>query len=254
MKPTLLIPIYEHKDEIATVVDSLGPTGLPCLIVNDGSGAETRAVLEQLVAKNPWVTLHHRAQNGGRGAALKTGYRIAFEHGYSHVLQLDADGQHDTADVPAFVAAMADDPGVLVLGAPQFDDSAPKSRLYGRQLSRLMVWLATRSLAVDDPLCGFRGIPLRPTVALLDAIPTGDHMEFDPQLIIQLCWAGVAVRNVPTRVVYRSGGLSHFDALWDNLRLSGMYARALGGMLWRLPLGRGAAASESGPGADKDSQ
>ncbi len=253
MKPTLLIPIYEHKDEIGAVVDSLAPAGLPCLIVNDGSGAETRAVLEQLAARNPWVRLHHRAQNGGRGAALKTGYRLAFEHGYSHALQLDADGQHDAADVPAFVAAMTLDPNALVLGAPQFDDSAPKSRLYGRQLSRLMVWIATRSVAVDDPLCGFRGIPLRPTVALLDAISTGDHMEFDPQLIIQLCWAGVAVRNVPTRVVYRSGGLSHFDALWDNVRLSGMYARALGGMLWRLPLGRGTAASESAAGPEEDS-
>ena len=250
MKPTLLIPIYEHKDEIGAVVDSLGPAGLPCLIVNDGSGAETRAVLEQLAAQNPWVRLHHRAQNGGRGAALKTGYRIAFEHGYSHALQLDADGQHDAADVPAFVAAMADDPHALVLGAPRFDASAPKSRLYGRQLSRWMVWLATRSVAVDDPLCGFRGIPLGPTVALLDAIPTGDHMEFDPQLIIQLCWAGVEVRNIPTRVVYRSGGLSHFDALWDNVRLSGMYARALGGMLWRLPLARAAAESDSGSAKD----
>jgi len=141
---------------------------------------------------------------------------------------------------------MADDPRALVLGAPQFDDSAPKSRLYGRQLSRLMVWLATRSVAVEDPLCGFRGIPLQPTVALLDGVPTGDHMEFDPQLIIQLCWAGLEVRNVPTRVVYRSGGLSHFDALRDNARLSRMYARALGGMLWRLPQGRATRAVASG--------
>ena len=252
MKPTLLIPIYEHKDEIAAVVDSLRSAALPCLIVNDGSGAETRTVLEQLAASNPWLRLHHRARNGGRGAALKTGYRLAFEHGYSHALQLDADGQHAASDVPAFLAAMVDAPRALVLGAPQFDDSAPKSRLYGRQLSRLMVWLATRSLAVDDPLCGFRGIPLQPTVALLDSVPTGDHMEFDPQLIIQLCWAGVEVRNVPTRVVYRSGGLSHFDALWDNVRLSGMYARALGGMLRRLPTGRQPARPESDTGSAGD--
>jgi len=254
MKATLLIPIYEHKDEIGAVVDSLAPARLPCLIVNDGSGAETRAVLEQLASQNPWVKLHHRERNGGRGAALKTGYRLAFEQGYTHALQLDADGQHESADVPVFVAAMQEDPQALVLGAPQFDESAPKIRLYGRQLSRLMVWIATRSVAVEDPLCGFRGIPLRPAVALLDAIPTGDHMEFDPQLIIQLCWAGVQVRNVPTRVVYRSGGLSHFDALWDNVRLSSMYSRSLGGMLWRLRLGRAAAASRSDARSGKDAR
>jgi len=253
VRPTLLIPIYDHKDEIAAVVDSLRPAELPCLIVNDGSGAETRAVLETIAEQNPWVVLHHRPQNGGRGAALKTGYRLALEHGYSHALQLDADGQHDAADVPDFLATMADDPAALVLGAPRFDASAPKSRLYGRQLSRWMVWLATRSYAVEDPLCGFRGIPLQPTVALLDAIPTGDHMEFDPQLIIQLCWAGVPVRNVPTRVVYRVGGLSHFDALRDNVRLSGMYARALGGMLRRLPHGRPVRPSGRAAGPDAGS-
>lgn len=249
MKPTLLIPIYDHKDEIGAVVDSLRFAELPCFIVDDGSNAETRKVLETIAAQNPWVTLHHRDRNGGRGAALKTGYRLALEHGYSHALQLDADGQHDARDVPAFLEAMAADPQALVLGEPRFDESAPKSRLYGRQLSRWMVWAATRSFAVVDPLCGFRGIPLRSTVALLDAAETGDHMEFDPQLIIQLCWAGVPVRNVSTRVVYRSGGLSHFDAVRDNVRLSGVYARALFGMLWRLPFGRSARARRSGEGA-----
>jgi hypothetical protein len=98
-----------------------------------------------------------------------------------------------------------------------------------------MVWLATRSFDVVDPLCGFRGIPLAETLELLDAIPTGDHMEFDPELVIRLHWAGVPVRNLPTRVVYRRGGLSHFDTLRDNARLSGVYARSLVGMLTRLP-------------------
>ena len=91
--------------------------------------------------------------------------------------------------------------------------SAPRSRLYGRQLSRAMVWTATLSLDITDPLCGFRGIPLRATVELLDAVTTGDHMEFDPQLVIRLHWRGVPVRNVPTRVVYDPHGVSHFDML-----------------------------------------
>jgi hypothetical protein len=143
---------------------------------------------------------------------------------------------------------MEREPRALVLGAPRFDATAPRSRLYGRQLSRLMVWLATLSFDVEDPLCGFRGIPLAETLAVLAAAPTGDHMEFDPELVILLHRAGVPVRNVPTRVVYRRGGLSHFDAVRDNARLSSVYARSLGVMLARLPgslLGRGASAKDA---------
>jgi glycosyltransferase involved in cell wall biosynthesis len=235
VKATFLIPIYEHKDEIAEVVASLLGFGLPVLVVDDGSGAETRRVLEELARRHPQVEIHRRSHNGGRGAALKTGYRLAFERGFSHALQLDADGQHHAPDAPAFLAAMEQEPLALVLGAPRFDASAPKIRLYGRQLSRVMVWLTTLSFDVEDPLCGFRGIPLAPTVALLDRIATGDHMEFDPELVIQLHWAGVPVRNVPTRVVYREGGLSHFDTVRDNARLTTVYIRAVGGMLRRLP-------------------
>lgn len=235
MKPCLLIPIFDHKDEIGGVVASLAFAGLPCLIVDDGSGPATRAVLAELAKQHPWLEVHRRAHNGGRGAALKTGYRRAAERGFSHALQLDADGQHEARDVPAFLAAMADTPAALVLGAPIFDASAPKARLYGRQLSRGMVWLTTWSFAVTDPLCGFRGIPLAATVAWLDSHASGDHMEFDPELVIGLHRAGVPVRNVPTRVVYREGGLSHFDTLRDNVRLTAVYSRSLAGLLpWAL--------------------
>jgi hypothetical protein len=201
-------------------------------------------VLDDLEARHGAVTVHHRPRNGGRGAALKTGYRLAFERGFSHALQLDADGQHHAPDVPAFLAAMESAPEALVLGAPVFDETAPRSRLYGRQLSRVMVWLTTLSFDVNDPLCGFRGIPLAPTLARLDDVATGDHMEFDPELVIQLHWAGVPVRNVPTEVVYRQGGLSHFDTVRDNARLSWVYTRAIGGMLLRLP---GRALGRAGP-------
>jgi len=232
MNVTFLIPIYQHKDEIGGVVASLEPYGLPCTIIDDGSDAATRAVLASLTQRFPRVSVHRRDRNGGRGAALKTGYRLAQQRGYTHALQLDADGQHDAADVPSFLREMEAHPTALVLGAPRFDSSAPRSRLYGRQLSRAMVWMATRSYDVEDPLCGFRGVPLAPPVALLERKATGDHMEFDPQFVIEMQRAGVPVRNVPTRVVYAEGGLSHFDMLRDNARMTRVYAKALLGAPW----------------------
>lgn len=246
MKPCLLVPIYEHKDEIGGVVSALEPLRLPCLVIDDGSGAETQGVLQGLAGTHPWLSVHRRERNGGRGAALKTGYRLAAQCGFSHAIQLDADGQHAACDIPRFLEEIARHPTALVLGAPLFDATAPRSRLYGRQLSRAMVWLATLSFDVVDPLCGFRAIPLAPTVALLDEVQTGDHMEFDPELLIHLHRRGIPVRTLPTRVVYNPGGLSHFDTWRDNLRLSRVYARSLlstPGILiasWRGPSGRGA--------------
>ena len=75
------------------------------LIVDDGSADPTREALEAVQAEFPFVRVRHRGQNGGRGAALKTGYRWALEEGFSHALQLDADDQHDAKSAPAFLAA-----------------------------------------------------------------------------------------------------------------------------------------------------
>ena len=236
MKTCLLIPIYNHKDGIGPVVSSLESCGLHCFVVDDGSDAATRAVLAAIEARYPWVEVAHRERNGGRGAALKTGYRLAARAGFSHAIQLDADGQHDGADVKRFLEEIARDPRALILGSPIFDESAPKSRLYGRQLSRAMVWLSTLSFDIRDPLCGFRGIPLAETVALIDSVRTGDAMEFDPELVIRLHWRGLAIRTLPTRVVYEPGGLSHFHMLGDNARMTWLYTRSLAGMGIRLPL------------------
>ena len=236
MKPCLLIPIYDHKDGIGRVVTSLEEYGLHCFVIDDGSNAATRAVLDTIEARHPWIEVFHRERNGGRGAALKTGYRLALRAGFTHAIQLDADGQHDAADVKRFVAEIARDPEALVLGTPIFDESVPKSRLYGRQLSRAMVWLTTLSFDISDPLCGFRGIPLAASVALIDSVRTGDAMEFDPELVIRLHWRGLAIRTLPTRVVYEPGGLSHFHMLGDNARMTWLYTRSLAGMAIRLPL------------------
>jgi glycosyltransferase involved in cell wall biosynthesis len=234
-RPCLLIPCYDHGDTVGKVVDALAATGLPCLIVDDGSAPPTRRALEELAASRSFVEVHRRAENGGKGAALITGYRRAAELGFTHVLQLDADDQHDAADAPRMLETMRRHPAALVLGAPLFDRDVPRSRLYGRQISRVMVWLLTLSTDVRDPLCGFRGIPLAPTVALLDRVRAGEHMDFDPELVVRLYWKGLEIVSVPTKVRYQPGGLSHFDVVWDDLRLVSLYSRLLLGTLWRLP-------------------
>jgi hypothetical protein len=238
----LLVPIFDHGETIEGVLEGLAPLGLPCLVVNDGSGPQTTAVLSGLAARFPWVELAHLAVNRGRGAALRHGYRAAHRRGFSHVVQLDADGQHDPSEVGALLAAAERDPGALVLGEPRFDESAPRSRLYGRRLSQLIVWGYTGSFAVGDPLCGFRCFPLAPTVALLDRYRFGDRMDFDPEIVVRLAWDGVPIVNVPVRVRYFAQGRSHFRLVRDNVLIAATYGRLLLAGIGRVRvLGRGAA-------------
>jgi len=150
-------------------------------------------------------------------------------------VQLDADGQHNASDVPRFVAAMRAHPNALVLGVPEFDASAPLARIYARQLSRGLVWLACLSRVVPDPLCGFRGVPLAPALAVIASARTGDWMDFEPDLAVRMVWHGTPIATVPTRVIYPEGGISHFSVARDYPRLASLYARLLGGMLWRAP-------------------
>ncbi|MCP5059180.1 MAG: glycosyltransferase family 2 protein [bacterium] len=235
MKPALLIPVHQHAEPLAAVLEGLAGLGMPCFVIDDGSDAANRERMDELARLYEFVELHHCAENLGKGVALRSGFRLAAHRGYSHVIHLDADGQHATAEVPRFLDAMAAHPGALVLGAPRFDASVPRARLASRQLSRGLVWLATLSFAIEDPLVGFRGVPLEPTLALLDQVRTGDHMEFEPEMAVRLVWAGVPVVNLPTPIVYPKGGHSNFDILWDDLRLAWLYIRLFFGMLVRSP-------------------
>jgi glycosyltransferase involved in cell wall biosynthesis len=225
VNPCLLVPIYNHKDTIGAVLDSLAYLELPCLVVDDGSDETTQEVLRGERARRPWVELSRLPVNRGRGAALRHGYCRAAERGFSHVVQLDADGQHDPADVPKFLEAARRQPEALVLGRPIFGTDSPAVRRQGRRLSQAFVWAVTGSYAIEDPLCGFRCFPLRRTVPLLDAVRLGDRMEFDPEIVVRLAWAGVPIVNVPTRVRYFRGGLSNFRMVRDNALIVRAYAR-----------------------------
>ncbi|MCP5040232.1 MAG: glycosyltransferase family 2 protein [bacterium] len=233
MNPCLLVPVYDHGEQAVQVIADLAAFDLPCVVVDDGSDASTKQALSQVAARSPWVRLETRSSNGGKGAALKTGYRLAHRLGFSHVIQLDADGQHDTDDIPRLLELAKAHPEAMILADPVFEN-APLSRLYGRRISRFWVWVECRSTAIHDPLCGFRCLPLEPLLAILDRNPCGDHMDFDPEIAVRLVWEGVAVVNFRSRISYDSGGVSHFNMLWDNVRISWLHTRLVFGMLARL--------------------
>ncbi|BCX80822.1 polyprenyl-phospho-N-acetylgalactosaminyl synthase [Methylomarinovum caldicuralii] len=232
-EPCAVIPVYNHSDRLGTIVAALRSHGLPCFLVDDGSDPAHRRVIDSLGDEGGVTVLRH-ARNRGKGAAVKTGLRAARAAGFSHALQIDADGQHELADVPAFLEVARSRPEAAVCGRPRFDASMPRSRYYGRWLTHVWVWINTASLAIPDAMCGFRVYPLAVLEPLLEKV-RGDRMDFDIEILVRLHWAGVPMVWLPTRVRYRADGVSHFRAWEDNWRISRMHARLflqrLGG--WR---------------------
>ena len=231
-----VIPVYNHGTAVGAVVRAIRSHGLPVLLVDDGSEPACAAVLDALSAADTAVHLERLPLNQGKGGAVMAGLRAARARGWSHALQIDADGQHDTADIPRFAAAAAAHPDHFVCGCPVYDASVPKARLYGRYATHVWVWINTLSLAIRDSMCGFRVYPLAAVVPLIDAVRIGRRMDFDVEVAVRLFWRGVPVLNQPTRVSYPSDGVSHFRALQDNLLISWMHTRLFFGMLARLPL------------------
>jgi glycosyltransferase involved in cell wall biosynthesis len=236
MKPCVIIPFYNHAGAIAGVVAALEPLGLPCRIVDDGSDAAAQRVLEQIGARHDWVTLQRLASNQGKGAAVMAGCDAALAAGFTHALQIDADGQHDVADVPKLLELARRWPSAVISGAAVYDESVPRSRLYGRYLTHVWVWINTLSLEIRDSMCGLRVYPLADACRIWRETHVGRRMDFDTEILVRLSWQGTRVVNVPTRVTYPSDGVSHFKMLKDNAYISLMHTRLFFGMLWRMPM------------------
>ena len=235
-QPLAIVPVYNHPDTVGAMVQGILQAGLPCLLVDDGSESRCAAVLDVLAQQHaPVVQLLRLVHNQGKGGAMVAAMRHAWAQGYSHVLQIDADGQHAVADIPAFVQLAQRHPCAMICGAPAYDASVPKVRLYGRYATHVWVWINTLSLDIQDSMCGFRVYPLRSAMQVLDQQRLGQRMEFDTEILVHLHWQGVPFVTQRTAVTYPQDGLSHFRAWRDNALISGMHARLFIGMLSRSP-------------------
>ena len=235
MNGCFLIPIYNHHETINSTVQHLLPFGFAIIIADDGSDSATKAVLAELAQRYAQVEIITLPQNGGKGAAMCAAMLRAHQLGFSHGLQIDADGQHDVADVPKFWQAAAKCPAALISGAPVYDSSMPLGRKIGREITHFWVRIETLSLQIKDSMLGFRVYPLQSCVDIIQTHRIGQRMDFDIEIMVRLFWHGVPVQFLPTKVIYPVGGRSHFNMLKDNWLISKMHTRLFFGMLLRLP-------------------
>ncbi len=233
-KPAFVVPVYQHGNTLAGVLDSLRGMQHEVIVVNDGSDDYHAEMIRQS-CEAVGVTLLERESNGGKGAAVIDGIRLAKAQGYSHAFQLDADGQHAVERAREFLVQAEHHPDAMILGYPRYDSTVPIGRRIARWLTHVWVWINTLSLAVRDSMCGFRVYPVDPALAVIDAGVRSRHMEFDTEICVRACWRGIKIINLPVEVHYPREGHSNF-AMWrDNARISWMHTRLFFGMLLRSP-------------------
>lgn len=232
--PCALIPTYNHTRALKTTITKLRALDLPVIVFDDGSEPGTARQIAEICRAQEGVELARSAINEGKGAAVISGLRLAAARGYSHALQVDADGQHDLSCSAVMLKIARDNPQALVTGKPLFDESVPRTRLVARWLTHIWVSINTISLRVIDSMCGFRIYPVTATLTIVEESVIAKRMAFDTEIMVRMIWNGVPVIATPVRVIYPAGNHSNFQLWRDNLELSAMHARLFFTMLWRI--------------------
>jgi len=238
-RPLILIPSYNTGPILRETVAGALTGEAQVWVVIDGSTDGSPDLIEGLAGPgNPKLRILKIARNSGKGAAVLHGLRQALHEGFSHILTMDADGQHPAAHLSKFLELSARFPDALILGRPVFDSSAPAVRVAGRKISNFWANLETLGWGIDDSLFGMRLYPAKPLLNALESTRFARRFDFDPEIAVRLAWAGVPTINLATPVRYPSkdeGGISQFRYLRDNALLTWMHFRLMLGFLRRLP-------------------
>lgn len=202
-----LIPAWNEATRIGPIVETTR-AHLPVLVVDDGSRDDTAAEAERAGA-----TVVRHPQNQGKGVALMTGFGWALEQGYEAVLTLDADGQHDPADIPTFLAAHESAASDLIIGRRDFSQM-PFPRSWANPFGS---WLLSQVLGtrIYDNQSGYRLYSRR----LLEEIElTASGFEMEVEVIAQAIRKEMRIAWVDIRTIYGIGKVSHFHPIKDSIR------------------------------------
>lgn len=235
----VLIPSYNTGAKVLDTVRDALRFWVPVWVVVDGSTDGTAEALQTLSGGERNLKVVVLPRNQGKGAAILHGLRAAAAAGFTHVLTMDADGQHPAEKIPEFMAVSQANPGAVILGVPVFDASAPALRVGGRKISNWWANLETLWQGIGDSLFGFRVYPIAPLTAIMEKQVWMRRFDFDPEAAVRLVWRGVRPVNVAAPVKYfrpEEGGVSHFNYWRDNALLTWMHLRLLLGFVLRLPM------------------
>jgi predicted LPLAT superfamily acyltransferase len=233
--PCAVIPTHNHVDALDAILSRLEAEKLPAIVVDDGSDPAAATRIAEICARRPGADYQRHAFNAGKGFAVMCGIARAKERGFTHAVQIDADGQHDLDGLALLLAESKLNPEAIVTGVPEYDGTMPLMRRIWRPFTNFWVHVNTLSWHIKDAMCGFRVYPVDATLALVARSVHVRRMDFDVEILVKAYWAGIAVAAVPVRVRYPQGNFSNFKLVRDNVMLSRMQARLFFGMLVRSP-------------------
>jgi glycosyltransferase involved in cell wall biosynthesis len=233
----VLIPSFNSGPLLVRTLAAARAFWGPVWVVIDGSSDGSAEQVEAMARTDLAVRVLRLSRNLGKGAAVRHGMLAAQASGFTHVLVMDADGQHPADHIPVFMAVSAEAPRSLVMGHPLFGADAPWLRVAGRRLCNMCAaWESGRP--VGDTLFGFRVYPVAALLAVMQASRGMQRFDFDPEAVVRLAWQSTGLIQVPAPVRYLSraeGGISHFKYLRDNLLLLRMHLRLGLIAITRLP-------------------
>ena len=215
IRPLIVIPVYNHGGTLRDVVERALRVCTDVLVVDDGS---TDVNTEEVIRGLPAGLVRHE-KNRGKGAAILRAAGEAKRLGMTHIVTIDADGQHDPVDLRRFLPVICEDPLAIVVGKRFFDrKTVPFSSRFGRGFSNFWLKVQTGS-SLKDTQSGFRAYP----VAVLEWLKLREkRFSFEIEVLVRAAWAGIALKDVDISVHYPARGarISHFHPLMDNLALT----------------------------------
>lgn len=206
MKPArilALIPAHNESGRIAPVIDAV-KARLPVLVVDDGSTDNTSDV-----ARSHGAIVIRQEPNQGKGAALLNGFRYFLGGEYDAVLTLDADGQHDPAEIPLFAEKYERDHSDLIIGRRDF-----RKMPFPRNISNTFgTWMFSNALNlyVPDNQSGYRLHSRRLVESMIDSQEHG--FEFEVEIIFRCVLQGYRLDWVPISTIYTTEKHSHIKPL-----------------------------------------
>lgn len=230
----VVIPAYNHGTTLRSVVQAVLGYHSSVIVVDDGSTDETLASLDDLP-----VHVISLPRNMGKGMAIKLAAEEATNRGFTHIVTLDADWQHQPSDLPAFFNAIQMIPHAIIIGKRDFSvPNIPTSSKFGRKFSEFWMFVQTGT-RISDMQSGFRAYPL----AVLNAIHcSSNRYAFEIEIIVRSAWAGFQIHEIDIEAYYppKEERISHFRAIMDNFRISLLNTRLTIRALTPLPFRRSA--------------
>lgn len=214
-KICILIPTYNNGSTLKAVVNGCSKYTSSIIVVNDGSTDNTSELLNAF----PNLIIHTQESNQGKGIAIKTGFRIALEHGYDYAITIDSDGQHLPEDIPIIVDFHRFNKDAIIIGSRNMErEGIPGKSSFGNKFSNFWFKFDT-GVELPDTQSGYRLYPIR---LIKDLKLITWKFEFEVEILVKAAWRNIEILPVPVRVYYPPSHIrvTHFRPFQDFTRIS----------------------------------